>query len=276
MSPITINPERLTKSLMKFREFGAHGKGVVRPAFSDDDRLARLWLADQMREIGLDPVFDPVGNLFGLPPGDEKSLLLGSHSDSQQEGGWLDGAYGVIAALEVARAAYENGKQRLSIVSFQDEEGRFGPLTGSAVWSGLITLAEADILVDGKGVSFAEARASEGALCGQKFVDADLFSGFVEAHIEQGPVLDKNEETIGVVDSIVGMRDENWCFQGEQNHAGTTPMAMRHDAFQGLVAFANELNQELEKVVTPASVWTTWPGNSASQWRISCSRSGGF
>ena len=111
-----------------------------------------------MREAGLRPHFDPVGNLFGLADG--PSLLMGSHSDSQPEGGWLDGALGVIAALEVARAAQEAGGPAISVVSFQDEEGRFGVTTGSAVWSGTTPLETADSLTDRDGISFAEARAA--------------------------------------------------------------------------------------------------------------------
>ena len=105
MTGITIDPDRLIDDLSKLRSFGACGDGVVRPAFSDTDIAARRWLSERMAEAGLEPFFDPVGNLFGLPPGDGRCLLLGSHSDTQPEGGWLDGAYGVIAGLEVARAA---------------------------------------------------------------------------------------------------------------------------------------------------------------------------
>ena len=132
-----IEPARLLADLHYLRSFGKEGTGVVRPAFSEPDIAAREWLAEKMHEAGLEPVFDPVGNLFGLPSGDDPCLLMGSHSDSQPEGGWLDGAYGVIAALEVSRAA--RGQVPVAVVSFQDEEGRFGALTGSNVWSGGIT-----------------------------------------------------------------------------------------------------------------------------------------
>jgi N-carbamoyl-L-amino-acid hydrolase len=210
-----------------------------------------------MAQAGLTPVFDPAGNLFGLPPGDGQCLLSGSHSDTQPEGGWLDGAYGVIAALEVARASLENDGPPIAVVSFQDEEGRFGPLTGSCLWAGILSLADADKLTDTSGLTFAQARASMSDLCEKNFVDPDRFSGYIEAHIEQGPVLDSAGEAIGVVDSIVGIRSENYCFLGQQNHAGTTPMALRRDAFQGLVQFTTAMNQQLADIVTPATVWTT-------------------
>lgn len=256
MTALTIDPDRLIDDLNKLRSFGARGNGVVRPAFSDSDIASRKWLSERMTEAGLTPVFDPVGNLFGLPPGDGRCLLLGSHSDTQPEGGWLDGAYGVIAGLEVARAAVEAGGPPIAVVSFQDEEGRFGSLTGSRVWSGNLSLADADKLTDTSGLSFAEARRSMSALCEQTFVDSDRFTGFIEAHIEQGPVLDSHNELIGIVDSIVGIRSEDYCFRGQQNHAGTTPMALRRDAFQGLAQFTGEINEQLADIVTPATVWT--------------------
>ena len=256
MTGITINPDRLLDDLSKLRTFGARGDGVVRPAFSDIDIAARNWLSERITEAGLLPVFDPAGNLFGLPPGEGRCLLLGSHSDTQPEGGWLDGAYGVIAGLEVARAAAEAGGPAVAVVSFQDEEGRFGPLTGSSIWSGALSLADADKLADTSGLSFAEARRSMAAHCEEHFVAPDRFTGFIEAHIEQGPVLDSHNQAIGVVDSIVGIRTEQYCFRGQQNHAGTTPMALRRDAFQGLVQFASEINQRFADIVTPATVWT--------------------
>lgn len=117
------------------------GKGVVRPAYSPQDIAARDWIAQQMRSAGLDARFDPVGNLFGLAS--EKSLLLGSHTDSQPEGDWLDGALGVMAALEIAKASKEQGGPPVSVINFQDEEGRFGVTTDSAVWSGQLSLESA-------------------------------------------------------------------------------------------------------------------------------------
>lgn len=110
MTGIPVNPERFLSDLHMLRSFGATGvgKGVCRPAFSEADIAARDWLAGRMEEAGLRSHFDPVGSLFGLTDG--PSLLIGSHSDSQVEGGWLDGALGVIAGLEVARAGAGGGR----------------------------------------------------------------------------------------------------------------------------------------------------------------------
>ncbi|MEP5631046.1 MAG: hydantoinase/carbamoylase family amidase [Tateyamaria sp.] len=250
-----IDPNRFLSDLHKLRSFGASGvgKGVVRPAYSEPDLAARDWLASQIAEAGLTPHWDAMGNLFGLAKG--SSLLLGSHSDSQPTGGWLDGALGVVAALEVARAARESGGPAISVVSFQDEEGRFGVTTGSAVWSGGVSLMDTDQLRDHDGVSLTEARSLLGDRVGAS-VDAAQFTGFIELHIEQGPTLDTSGEQIGVVTDIVGIRDQVITLNGQQNHAGTTPMALRRDAFQGLSTFNARLNDRLRNVVTPQSVWT--------------------
>ena len=248
-----INPSRFLSDLHHLRNFGAQGNGVVRQAYSAADIASRDWLAEQFLAAGLTPRFDAMGNLFGLAEG--PSLLLGSHSDSQPTGGWLDGALGVIAGLEVARAAKESGGPAISVVSFQDEEGRFGVTTGSTVWSGLTSLEKADALEDYQGVTLASARSVLGHRAGAE-IDPSNFTGFIELHIEQGPTLDIYDEQIGVVTNIVGIRDRKITLTGQQNHAGTTPMALRRDAFQGLAQFNVLLNERLRNVVTPQSVWT--------------------
>lgn len=246
-----LDTNRFLSDLHTLRRFGASGvgKGVCRPAYSDADIAARQWLAARMEEAGLRPHFDDMGNLFGLAS-EEGGLLLGSHSDSQPEGGWLDGALGVVAALEVARVV-----PGVSVVSFQDEEGRFGVTTGSAVWSGQIAQAEADELTDHSGETLATARARIAELSSGP-VEPSRFSGFVELHIEQGPVLDREGKRAAVVTDIVGIRDMTVTFDGEQNHAGTTPMHLRRDAFRALTQFSALLDARFQNVVTPQTVWT--------------------
>lgn len=250
-----IDGARFLADLHRLRSFGAAGvgKGVVRPAYSSPDVAARRWLAEQMKDLGLRVEIDAMGNLFGLAEG--QSILLGSHSDSQPEGGWLDGALGVIAALEVARAAKEAGGPAVSVVSFQDEEGRFGVTTGSAVWSGQLSLPDADGLKDDAGIALGDARKAMKDMVTAE-VGHDRFTGFIEMHIEQGPTLDTSGEKIGVVTDIVGIRDMKITFEGQQNHAGTTPMHLRRDAFQAVAAFNALLNDRLRNVVTPQTVWT--------------------
>lgn len=253
---IPIRTERMMNDLDTMRGFGACGTGVVRPAFSEIDIRSRGWLAEQMEAAGLEVHVDEIGNVFGIPSGDGPCFLIGSHSDTQPEGGWLDGVYGVVAGLEIARASREANGPRIACVSFQDEEGRFTPLTGSRVWTGRLALVAADALADSAGVTLAEARRDRGALPPASAVSPDRFSGFLEIHIEQGPVLDIAGERIGVVESIVGIRSQRMSFVGEQNHAGTTPMAMRRDAFQALVAFTAEIERRFAGMVGPATVWT--------------------
>lgn len=256
MPAIAIDPNRLMADLERLRDFGRSGHGVVRRAFSEADVAARRWLAGRMAEAGLEPRFDPAGNLFGLPPGERRPLLLGSHSDTQPEGGWLDGAYGVIAGLEVARASLESGGPPLAAVSFQDEEGRFGLFTGSQFWAGELGLAEMEALRDLDGIGLAELRAGVPELQDATPLPPERFAGFLEIHIEQGPVLDSAGERIGVVEAIVGIRQLTLTLTGQQNHAGTTPMHLRRDAFAGLARFAARLEAAFAGVVTPTTVWT--------------------
>ncbi|MBG6204648.1 hydantoinase/carbamoylase family amidase, partial [Labrenzia sp. EL_13] len=252
---MNVLPDRFLRDLHTLRSFGASGvgKGVVRPAFSEPDLAARKWLINQFEAAGLAAHVDPAGNVFGLT--DAPSILLGSHTDTQPEGGWLDGALGVIVALEIARAAKEAGGPPVSVVNFQDEEGRFGALTGSSIYSGKTTLAEADEFTDMNGVSFRDARSSMADLAGA-FVPHNQFSGFIELHIEQGSTLDDAGEAIGVVTDIVGSRQLQVTLTGQQNHAGTTLMHQRRDAFQALSAFNAALNDRLRNIVTPRTVWT--------------------
>lgn len=256
MASFKIDTERMLSDLDTLRSIGAVKTGVVRPAYSETDRLARIWLAERMEQAGLEVSVDAIGNVFGLPPGNEKCILIGSHSDTQPEGGWLDGAYGVIVGLEIARASLEQDGPRVACVSFQDEEGRFSTLPGSRVWAGLMSLKEADECCDSGGLRLGQARLNRAGLPAPREISTDRFSAFMEIHIEQGPVLDTTGERIGVVENIVGIRTEKMSFVGEQNHAGTTPMHLRRDAFQGLNRFISLMNDRLAEVATPATVWT--------------------
>ncbi len=253
---IMINPERLLADLKTLRSFGACGTGVVRPAYSEVDTASRRWLAGRMAEAGLTPHFDPIGNLFGLPPGDRPAILIGSHSDTQPEGGWLDGAFGVIAGLEIARASLECGGPPVAAVSLQDEEGRFVGLTGSRVWLGEVSLEEADERQDASGQRLGDLRRAVPEFLAGRFLDLNRFRLFLEAHIEQGPVLDTAGERVGLVETIVGWRNLPIAFTGQQNHAGTTPMHLRRDAFQCLSRFNARLERVFGELAQPTTVWT--------------------
>ncbi|MBM2575193.1 hydantoinase/carbamoylase family amidase [Jannaschia sp. Os4] len=246
---LAVDPARHLADLHDLRTIGALTRdgrmGVRRRAFEAADVEARLWLADRMADAGLAPTIDGAGNVWGLGG----PVLIGSHTDTQPEGGWLDGAWGVACGLECARAGLP-----VSVVSFQDEEGRFGATTGSEIWSGALSLAEADALTDLDGTPFAEARRALPAT--GEAPAADRFTHYLEPHIEQGPVLDAAREAVGVVTAIVGLRQVTVTLTGDQNHAGTTPMRLRRDALSGLVRAKAAIDAALAPLVTPDSVWT--------------------
>ncbi|MBM3367689.1 MAG: hydantoinase/carbamoylase family amidase [Betaproteobacteria bacterium] len=255
-----INGERLLADLRHLRSIGAQGRGVVRPAFSAKDMEARRWLKQRYDEAGLEATIDGVGNVYGRSRQPGKALLSGSHSDTQPTGGWLDGALGVVYALEVARALAEDEATKslpVDAVSFQDEESRFLGCLGSRSLTGELTPAMEAGVADSRGVSMADA-LKEAGLAGVPRLRLDplRYCGFVEAHIEQGPTLEDTANRIGVVSGIVGLRGIRFEFRGQQNHAGTTMMKTRRDAATALYELAYRINQEFPKVAAERTVWT--------------------
>ena len=255
-----IDPARLLADLRHLRSIGAQGIGVVRPAFSAKDMEARRWLKSRYEEAGLEATIDGVGNVLGRSRQPGKALLLGSHSDTQPTGGWLDGALGVIYALEVVRALAADGATRslaVDAVSFQDEESRFVGCLGSRSLIGALTADIEQGAVDRDGVSLAGALREAGLADAPRMrLAQERYAGFVEAHIEQGPDLEDIGRKIGVVTGIVGLRGIRFVFRGQQNHAGTTMMARRRDAATALYELAHRINQEFPKVAGVRSVWT--------------------
>ncbi len=255
-----VDAERLIEDLQTLRGMGARGSGVVRPALSPDDMRARRWLAGRFAEAGLEPTIDGVGNVLGRSRNDGPALLVGSHSDTQPTGGWLDGALGVVYALEVARALAEDRETRglaLDAVSWQDEESRFVGCLGSRSYCGLLTPEMESGARDRDGVSLEEAVRDAG-LEGYRRLRAEpgRHVGFLEAHIEQGPHLEDAGHRIGVVSSIVGLGGRVFTFRGQQNHAGTTMMSRRRDAATALFALAQGINEAFPAVAGERSVWT--------------------
>jgi N-carbamoyl-L-amino-acid hydrolase len=255
-----IDAERLLSDLDTLRTIGAQGRGVVRPAFSAKDMEARRWLAEKFADAGLEATIDGVGNVYGRSRKAGKALLVGSHSDTQPTGGWLDGALGVVYALEVVRALGEDpATARLAVdaISFQDEESRFLGCLGSRSFVGTLSPEQESGAVDSEGTTLAEALERAG-LAGRPRLHADPSRqvGFLEAHIEQGPHLEDEAKQIGVVTTIVGLRNLRIVFRGQQNHAGTTMMARRRDAAAALFDFAAAVNREFPRVAAARSVWT--------------------
>jgi len=255
-----IDPQRLLSDLRSLRSIGAKDRGVVRPAFSADDMKARRWLSERYAEAGLEPTIDGVGNVLGRSRNSGKALLVGSHSDTQPTGGWLDGALGVIYALEVVRALRDDPATRampVDAISFQDEEARFVGCLGSRSLIGALTPEMEQSATDRDGVTLASALRDAGLADSPRLrLDRARYAGFVEAHIEQGPTLEDGGNRIGVVDTIVGLRGMRFVFRGQQNHAGTTMMARRRDAATALYELAHRINQEFPKAAAERTVWT--------------------
>ncbi|MDP6692133.1 MAG: hydantoinase/carbamoylase family amidase [Alphaproteobacteria bacterium] len=257
---VKINGDRLLEDLRALRAMGATGTGVVRPAYSEMDMAARRWLAGRYEEAGLQATIDGVGNVLGCSNKPGPALLIGSHSDTQPTGGWLDGALGVIYGLEVVRALAEDPATEdmaVDAISWQDEESRFYGCLGSRSYCGQFG-AEAEAgLADKDGVALADALAQAGLTDVPRLSSTGHgYVGFLEAHIEQGPHLEADALAIGIVESIVGLGGMVFAFTGQQNHAGTTMMAGRRDAATALYALANAINKEFPKVAGERSVWT--------------------
>jgi beta-ureidopropionase / N-carbamoyl-L-amino-acid hydrolase len=255
-----IDAERLLSDLHELRAIGAQGTGVVRPAFSAADLQARRWLQRRYEQAGLEATIDGVGNVFGRSRRAGKALLIGSHSDTQPTGGWLDGALGVIYGLEVVRALAADGATRelpVDAVSFQDEEARFVGCLGSRSLTGTLTPRMEQAAVDDRGIRLTDALLDAGLAGVPRLrLARERYAGFIEAHIEQGPHLEDTGRRIGVVTGIVGLRGIRFVFRGQQNHAGTTSMARRRDATTALYELAHRINLEFPKAAAERTVWT--------------------
>jgi N-carbamoyl-L-amino-acid hydrolase len=256
-----INAERLLADLNALRDFGRHGNGVVRPSLSPQDMKARHWLAARMNDAGLTASIDGVANVFGRSPRPGKALLVGSHSDTQPTGGWLDGALGVIYGLEIARAMNEDAATAdlpVDVVSWVDEEGAFLGCLGSRAYCGILGDTDIGAISNADGLRLVDAFSNlglGGVEAAARF-DAARQIGYIEAHIEQGPFLEEAGDYIGVVTSIVGIRAGTVTFTGQQNHAGTTPMDRRRDAGVALFEYAVRLRERFTDIAGPQTVWT--------------------
>lgn len=250
-----IDPDRLLADLYALRKIGEYRTGVHRPTFSADDMTARTWFADRLRDAGLTPEIDGIGNVLGRSAAPGPKLLLGSHLETQPYAGWLDGAMGVIYGLEVARALGLG----IEVGAWADEEGHFGNFLGSHSFvRGLDDAEIANTVNRHDGTKLPDALAQAG-LAGRPraLLDPARYRGYLEAHIEQGDELDSTGLRIGIVTSIVGIWQYAIRFEGVQNHAGTTRMAIRKDAGVALVRLAAAIDARFPQVAGPRSVWTT-------------------
>jgi N-carbamoyl-L-amino-acid hydrolase len=235
---------------------------VHRPTYSEEDIAARHWIGERMAEAGLAVEIDGIGNLIGRSAGQGARLMIGSHSESQNHAGWLDGALGVMYAVEVARALKDDpaaGGRNIDVICFADEEGHFSNFTGSRSFVGQLSDDEIDATrnrYDGTPLRTALERAG---LAGRPRVQIDpaRTSGFLEAHIEQGDSLESGGLRVGVVTSVVAIWQYRIVVEGEQNPAGTTRMAVRKSAGLALVRLAAAIDRRFPEVAGERSVWTT-------------------
>lgn len=259
---VEINPQRLLADLHRAADFGRYKTGVHRPTFSPQDMEARNWLAERMREAGLESVIDGVGNVIGKTGAQGPKLLLGSHAESQNHAGWLDGILGVIFGLETARALTESGTDKnagVDVGAWADEETHFLQFLGSRSFIDDLAEDEIDAAVnkdDGTPLREAIRRAGLEDKPRER-VEPERYRGYLEAHIEQGDYLDHADLQVGIVTSLVGLWQYRIEFAGEQNHAGTTGMARRKDAGVALVRLTALIDQEFPKIARERSVWTT-------------------
>ncbi len=253
---IVVDMRRLRSNIERFAEIGRNEDGgIYRMAFSAADFEARTALIESLKQIGLHGEMDGAGNVIGRPKSqrDQAAVMIGSHLDSVPAAGCLDGALGVLCGLECLQRIKEQKietRRPIELVAFSDEEGRFGSLFGSKAMVGEINPDLLQTTVDLSGVALADAMRERGleplkALSARR--SRDSVHAYVELHIEQGPTLDRLGKPIGVVNAITGLF--KWCIRlkGEADHAGTTPMPMRKDAFSGLAEFAGEIPRILEE-----------------------------
>ncbi|MEJ2168592.1 MAG: hydantoinase/carbamoylase family amidase [Desulfobacterales bacterium] len=258
---LKINSQRLMDDLKHLRTIGKFGTGVVRPAFSPPDMQARRWLIDRMRAAGLKATMDGIGNVFGRSQNPGKAVLIGSHTDTQPQGGWLDGSLGVMYGLEVARAFAEypsTARFAVDVGSWSDEEGTYMGLLGSRSFCGVLNRDEMAKAQNHQTAQSLSAALEQAELAGIPTLrlDPSRYAAYLEAHVEQGPHLDTQRLLLGVVSAIVGIRTFRVCFKGQQNHAGTTPMAYRRDAGAALIELAHLINAEFLTLAGPRTVWT--------------------
>lgn len=250
-----IDAERFLRDLNDLRQIGAYRTGVHRPTYSPQDMESRRWLMERLAECGLEPSIDGIGNVYGRHKGPGPHLLVGSHIESQNQAGWLDGALGVVAGVALARAGLP-----VDVAAFADEEGHFeGGFLGSRSIIGELTEDEIDRSRSrNDGTPLREALAAAG-LAGKPRMQLEpgRHKGFFEMHIEQGTQLESAGLRVGVVTGIVAIWQWLIRFEGQQDHAGGTTMAERKDAGLSAVRLLAAIDAEFPRVCGERSTWTT-------------------
>jgi N-carbamoyl-L-amino-acid hydrolase len=252
---------RVLADLHALRHIGAYKTGVHKPTFSEAHMRSLQWLAQRLPEAGLTAEIDGIGNVIGTISKSGPKLLAGSHLESQNFAGWLDGPLGVVYALEAARVinSDRSANGAVEVAAWCDEEGHFGSFLGSRSYVGDVSEDDIDAARDrASGRTMRDALSAVG-LAGRARVKAEpgRHIGYLEAHIEQGRTLESRALCIGIVTSIVGIWQYRITFSGEQNHAGTTRMEVRRDAGVALARFCVDIDDRFPDLSGPRTVWTT-------------------
>jgi beta-ureidopropionase / N-carbamoyl-L-amino-acid hydrolase len=259
--PVQADGARVLADLNALRAIGAYKTGVHKPTFSEAHMQSLKWLVQRLPEAGLDGAIDGIGNVVGFSKKAGPKLLAGSHLESQNFAGWLDGPLGVVYALEAARVINPDAKASgaVEVAVWSDEEGHFGSFLGSRSYVGGVSEADIDAARDrSSGRTMREVLRDVG-LAGRARTTAQpgRHIGYLEAHIEQGQRLESGGLAIGIVTSIVGIWQYRISFEGEQNHAGTTRMEVRKDAGLALAKFCVDIDDRFPNLCGPRTVWTT-------------------
>ncbi|WP_342615453.1 M20 family metallo-hydrolase [Peribacillus frigoritolerans] len=249
-----INKERLLSTINTSANYGAlPNGGLCRLALSEDDRKIRDIFMEWMKECRLDIRIDDAGNMYGRRPGenpDAHPVVMGSHLDTQRIGGRYDGILGVMGALEVVRTLNDYGietERPIEIVNFTNEEGaRFIPsMLGSGIVANAITQGEVLKIVDKDHLKFVDELKKIGYKGSAENRPKEMYCYF-ELHIEQGPVLEANRQSIGAVTGIQGISTLEVVITGRTSHAGTTPMENRNDAMLSAAKMIQEVYKSYE------------------------------
>ncbi len=270
MSGLRLDPAAVIADLDELAEqSGGRFAGADRLAWTPAWLAAREWLREKLEAIGLEPHTDAAGNMWAAIAGEsDEFLIVGSHIDAVPDGGWLDGCLGLLTALEVMRQLQQQGGTLpigVRFVDWADEEGaRFSrSLVGSSAAAGTLVAADVGPLSDADGVTLADALAAcevdlEGATAAGASLTGAL--GYLELHIEQGPVLLEQGRLASAVSGTFGVERHLVTFTGQAAHAGSTPMAMRQDS---LAAAARSALAIRESAITHGGVATVGRMDSA-------------
>ena len=249
--------------IANLRELAQHtstADGAQRLAWGPVWRDARQWFNGKLATLGITPEIDAAGNSWATLPGQsDRTVIIGSHLDSVPNGGWLDGALGVMVGLEALRMFKDQRPPvTLKVVDWADEEGaRFSrSLLGSAAASGSLNISEVEGLIDKTGVTLVDALRENGVELArmhesQKYLKAINAKAYLELHIEQGPVLEAANKSAGIVIGTFGVERHLLRFVGQAAHSGSTPIPMRKDAFLAAADSALAFREIAKKHTTP-------------------------